>query len=290
MGKPMTDDISLAEHFKDWVGRRYQRDDVIDRRLVEHFSAMLAPHFSKIPPVPPGLFWCLSPDVLPSEDLGGDGHPRMGLLMPALPLPRRMWAGGELVFHRDFSLDARVTKTSTIENIYFKKGRSGDLAFVTVRHHYHEAQHLVLDERQDIVYRDPPSETAMPETQIADNKQSPEPGPSVWRIVPDPVLLFRYSALTMNGHRIHYDHPYATGIEGYKGVVVHGPLQATLMLNLATNLLGKLPEKFTYRGLAPLTLGAHLTVSGTVGAGDNISTSIISSTGIETMTGIATDN
>ena len=105
MGKPMTDNISLAEHFKDWVGRRYQRDDVIDRRLVEHFSAMLAPHFSKIPPVPPGLFWCLSPDVLPSEDLGGDGHPRMGLLMPALPLPRRMWAGGELVFGNRYAGD-----------------------------------------------------------------------------------------------------------------------------------------------------------------------------------------
>ena len=274
------DDAELKTRFAAWIGKRIERTDCVDRRLVEQFTVMLEPYLAKSCPVPPGIFWCLSPDLAPADQLGGDGHPRTGLFMPDLPFPRRMWAGGELVFHADFPLDKPITKTTTIEDIAVKTGKSGQLAFVTARHHYRDGEKLLLDERQDIVYREPaplaPSQTltAAPASCDASDR---------WTVEASSVLLFRYSALTFNGHRIHYDFPYATGVEGYAGLVVHGPLQATLMLNRVATHLGRMPKRFAYRGQSPLISGSSFHVETTADPEAKMNARVVSSEGIVTM-------
>ena len=271
-----------------WIGRSSERTDVISARMAESFTATLAPHLARPAAVPLGLFWCLAPDIVAREDLGADGHPRTGLFLPAMPYPRRMWAGGELVFRGAFTIGDAVTKTSTIEKITFKTGSTGKLAFLEVRHHYRVGERLVLDERQDIVYREaaPPGRATLDHDAFSSNRAegtnvtvvdkvehdgaqkpvppfwhhapsaaeatAPDPTACSWTVDVDSTLLFRYSALTFNGHRIHYDHSYATEVESYDGLVVHGPLQATLMLNLAASLFGTTPSRFIYRGQAPL--------------------------------------
>ena len=240
----------LTPEIAAWIGRSSERTDVISTRMAESFTATLAPHLFLESTAPLGLFWCLAPDVVARDGLGADGHPRTGLFLPAMPYPRRMWAGGELMFRGAFAIGDAVTKTSTIERIAFKTGSTGKLAFLAVRHHYRVGERLVLDERQDIVYRE-----AAPSGRAASNAAeatAPDPTACSWTIEVDPTLLFRYSALTFNGHRIHYDRSYATEVEGYDGLVVHGPLQATLMLSLAASVFGKTPSRFTYRGHAPL--------------------------------------
>ena len=278
----MLDDAALKERFSPWVGRQFRSEDVIDTRLVNHFLTTLAPFHASKSTVPPGIFWCLGPAVLPSTLLGDDGHPRTGLLVPDLPFPRRMWAGGELIFHGEFSPDRIIVKISTIADIVFKTGSTGLLGFVTLRHDYFEGDRLVLEERQDIVFRELATHLAIVANELS--IASIEPKLDRWVVNTDPVLLFRYSALTMNGHRIHYDHVYATEVEGYADLVVHGPLQATLMLTLATKKLGHLPKRFNYRGLAPLTCGTAIAVDVKESDGAYLETSITSQHGIRTMT------
>lgn len=236
--------------YNDWVGRQSSRAEIITDRLLTHFRAVMAGMLG-VGTVPPGFHWALVPDVADPVDLGRDGHPRTGIFVPALPLPRRMWAGGEMVFSGTLSPGDTVTRDSTMGDISFKSGASGPLGFVNVTHQWRVDGQTRITERQDLVYReDPkPGRTANP-TPAKD--WSPD---AVWQITPDPVLLFRYSAVTFNGHRIHYDMPYATAVEGYDGLVVHGPLQALWMLNLSTTILGCLPHSFRYRGLAPLICG-----------------------------------
>jgi 3-methylfumaryl-CoA hydratase len=232
-----------------WIGRHERREDVVSERMVARFRATLA---GCLGPgvVPPGFHWTLAPDVAVPADLGRDGHPRPGLVLPALPLPRRMWAGGALEWKADLVPGETVVRDTTIADIAFKDGRSGPLGFVTVRHRYTAAGAMRLDERHDIVYRPDPAPGAAPAA--APSPAEPWDAARSWTVTPDPVLLFRYSALTFNGHRIHYDHPYATAVEGHAGLVVHGPLQATWMLNLAAAMLGRHPARFSYRALGPL--------------------------------------
>ena len=234
-----------------WIGFERTATDTVSERLAEHYrltlDAMLADGDDL-----PGVHWCLAPDAYPSADLGRDGHPRTGLFLPKLPLPRRMWASGEMTISEGLRTGDTVTRVSTITDIRFKSGRSGDLGFVTVEHDYSAGGATRIREKQMIVYRDDP------------DPAKPQPAPpqaETWQTVRQATvettstLLFRYSALTFNGHRIHYDHPYATGVEGYAGLVVHGPLQATWMQNMATGLLGRPPRTFAYRGLSPLICG-----------------------------------
>ena len=247
------DAAPLPPELAAWIGRESRRTDVIWPRLAQCFAATLAPHLAATPGAPLGVFWCLAPDVVGPGELGPDGHPRMGLFLPAMPYPRRMWAGGELEFHGAFAVGDEVTKVSAVTDIAFKTGGTGKLAFITVRHQYRVADRLVLAERQDIVYRDAEGTGSQPRRPL-----KAEPAADVlksWTVTTDPTLLFRYSALTFNGHRIHYDQPYATGREGYAGLVVHGPLQATLLLNLAAVTLGTTPARLSYRGQAPLICG-----------------------------------
>jgi 3-methylfumaryl-CoA hydratase len=252
----------MSEDFSDWVGRSQKtmdrlepaRSNALTRALgigdVRHTGA----------PLPLLHHWLYFWDVKPPAELGPDGHPAKGGFLPPVPLPRRMWAGGQLEFHRPLKLGDVVTRTSTIEAVTRKSGRSGELVFVTVRHDLESDEGLAVSELQDLVYREPASSALpMPE---------PKPAPdTVWSetIDPDPVLLFRYSALTMNGHRIHYDRPYAIDQESYPGLVVHGPLQATLLIALAERNLAARISGFTFRGQQPAFAGLPLHVCGEPG-------------------------
>lgn len=241
------------------------RLDTVSPRLIEQFRATLG-DLAGPEAVPPGLHWCLANDAVTPDLLGRDGHPRPGLFLPALflpalSLPRRMWAGGELAFHRPFAPGGHVMRKTAVEAMQFKQGRSGPLGFLTLRHDYQVGDVVYLSERQDLVYREDPKADA----HESDARESIVPAPH-WSITesrairPSSTLLFRYSALTFNGHRIHYDYPYATEVEGYAGLVVHGPLQATWMLAMATSLFGRPPRRFSYRGLSPLICDTPIAV------------------------------
>ena len=188
-------------------------------------------------------FW----DVQPPSDLGRDGHKRVGGLIPDISLPRRMWVGGRVQFLAELRLGLPAEKHTSLAQVSRKSGRSGPLAFVTLRHEFHQNGAGVLIEEQDLVYREDPDENASPATVPRAPGTDRHPNPVMF----NPTLLFRYSALTMNGHRIHYDVDYARQIEGYAGLVVHGPLLAQLLMLKATGALGPL-SGFSFRATAPL--------------------------------------
>ncbi|KDB02796.1 hypothetical protein U879_15530 [Defluviimonas sp. 20V17] len=237
------------DDLNDWLGRKREAHDLVTERLAREYrvttEAIRGGH-----DLMPGLHWCLAPEIYPARDLGRDGHPKLGLFLPAPGLPRRMWAGGRIAYHGALAVGCDVTRRTEITDISFKQGRSGRLAFVALTHRYEVAGKTRIEERHDIVYRGDPGPGAPPPP--APPKAAPWPGAEAVQVTPDATLLLRYSAASFNGHRIHYDLPYATGVEGYGGLVVHGPLQATWMQVLATHLLGRLPTEFTYRGLTPL--------------------------------------
>jgi 3-methylfumaryl-CoA hydratase len=244
--------MESVEQLRAWIGRTVEAEDIVTQRLVDGYRATLDPYLAVVAAdqAPLGLHWCLAPPAAPMAELAPDGHRAKGLLLPLVALPRRMWAGGEVESLLPLEIGARVRRKSIIADIAFKQGRSGALCFVTVRHELETSAGLAIRERHDIVYREAASAKAA--------KPAPAPEPRrqathSWSVTPTPVMLFRYSALTFNGHRIHYDHPYATGVEGYPGLVVHGPLQATLLFNLAATVGRKVPPYFRYRALAPLT-------------------------------------
>ncbi|MGF6468922.1 FAS1-like dehydratase domain-containing protein [Paraburkholderia youngii] len=209
--------------------------------------------------VPPLWHWLYFLPVAPLSEVGPDGHPKRGGFLPPVPLPRRMWAGGRLTFHAPLKIGEHARRTSTIASIEDKTGRSGRLVFVTVQHTIEVDGELKLAEEHDIVYRDAPQEGA--------RLQQPAPAPEgeTWRrtIDADAVMLFRYSALTFNGHRIHYDHPYVTQVEGYPGLVVHGPLIATLLVDLVRRELPQATlQSFAFRALRPTFADQPFTVCG----------------------------
>lgn len=247
------------EHLKTWIGATRESRDVISPRLANSLAAVLDedPTLEEGDTPPVGIHWCLSPDIAPMSRLGSDGHPARGDFLPPVPLPRRMWAGGELVFSGEFRVGDVVTRRSRIADIAHKTGRSGTLCFVTVTHDYTGPRGLVLKERHDIVYR--PIETA---TGGPSGDTSPPIPDETSSVEASPVLLARYSAATFNGHRIHYDRDYCQKEEGYPGLLVHGPLQATYLLRLATRRNAeRLPARFTFRGVSPLFDGGHFSVN-----------------------------
>ncbi|WP_342364361.1 FAS1-like dehydratase domain-containing protein [Terrarubrum flagellatum] len=250
------------DHLRSWIGRTEEAEDVITPRLVAEYEATFAPHLAEVGDgeAPLGLHWCLAPPIRPMSELGPDGHPAKGGFLPPVPLPRRMWAGGTIEYRAPLKAGDRVVRHSTIEDVSAKIGRTGSLCFVAVRHEIATARGLALSERHDIVYREanaPGAASVKPEAPPA----AAERADITWTVEASPVLLFRYSAMTFNGHRIHYDHPYVTGVEGYAGLVVHGPIQSTLLFNLAATLGEKPPALFSYRGLSPLTDGPAFRVA-----------------------------
>lgn len=268
------------DYLRSWIGRERSVSDIITPRLAASLDAVLDIDRAAIPgaPAPIGIHWCLAPDIVPMRGIGVDGHPARGNFLPPVPFLRRMWAGGELTFFGDFRIGDEVSRVSTIENVELKTGRSGSLIFVTVRHRYATSRGPALDERQDIVYRELESKPRPLE-------QAPPPkiGDQTRHVEASPVLLFRYSAITFNGHRIHYDQPYVTGEEGYPGLIFHGPLQATLLLGFASeHRHGGLPKTFTFRSTRPLFSGKRISLH-TVSDGARTSAWIADQQGIITM-------
>jgi 3-methylfumaryl-CoA hydratase len=254
------------DHLREWQGRTESRPDVITLTPVAALSATLDredPSPRAGDALPPLWHWLFFLPIYRQSELGNDGHPSRGGFLPPVPLPRRMWAGGRLQFHHPLRVGDAVSRISTIVDVNRKEGRSGPLVFVLVRHEIRNAAGVALTEEHDIVYRDNPGPgETVPKSQAA-------PGDHAWarEIRPDTVLLFRFSALTFNGHRIHYDRPYVTEVEGYPGVVVHGPLIAMLLMDLVRR---NLPEarvaRFAYRAVRPLFDTAPFSVCGKVEA------------------------
>lgn len=242
-----------------WVGRSMEATDDLTRRLVAEYRVTLDPHLAPVAEgeAPLAIHWCLAPPMTPMAEVGPDGHAARGGFLPPVPLPRRMWAGGEVETFAPLRVGEAVTRRSRIESVRMKEGRTGRLCFVAVRHEVFGGDGLALTERHDIVYRG--ADAGPPRSPPA---APPRRADLAWQVEGSEVLLFRYSALTFNSHRIHYDHPYVTGVEGYPGLVIHGPIQSTLLFNLAGVLGGRAPRRFTYRGLSPLFVPDTFAVEG----------------------------
>ena len=255
----MTEAPLDIDHLRQWIGRTETAVDTVSARLVAGYLAVLDdanPERVEGALAPLAIHWCLAPAARPMSQLGLDGHPERGGLLPPVPLPHRMWAGGQIDLRGRFNVGDVVTRKSTVRDVVLKSGRSGALCFVTVDHAFTGPQGLVLTERHDIVYRAPRDPNA-PAPVIP---QAPKASWS-YSVMADPVLLFRYSAITFNGHRIHYDRDHAIKAEGYAGLVVHGPLQTTMVLEFAARLRDTPPRSFDYRGISPLIDGAAFTVN-----------------------------
>lgn len=233
------------------TGRSESSRDRIDQRQATHMQLTLdqEPSLQEGDALP--AFWhylYFNPQIRASN-LAADGHERLGRFLPDLGMPRRMWAGGRMEWHRPLVIGRRATKTSTIGDVLLKKGRTGQLGFVTVTHEITDGDGLCLTETQNIVYRDPPAPGASPPAP-PDAPHDPS-----WRrpVCPDPVMLFRYSALIFYGHRIHYDTDYTRDVEGYPGLVVHGPLTATLLFGLGQeHAAGRQLRAADIRAVSPL--------------------------------------
>jgi 3-methylfumaryl-CoA hydratase len=251
--------LAMPAPYAEWVGRTETRTDTVTAAPLVALSALLdrddpAPRPGDA--APPLAHWLYFLPVYRESEVGPDGHALKGSFLPPIELPRRMWAGSRLQFVRPLVVGSEVTRVSRIQEVAEKEGRSGKLVFVSVRHEVSDAGGLVLSDEHDIVFR---GETALAGTPV------PAPREETWRreIRPDPVLLFRYSAVTFNSHRIHYDRPYVTGIEGYPGLVVHGPLTATLLVDLLRrNAPGAKLATFAFRALRPLYDNANFFTCG----------------------------
>ena len=239
------------EHLRSWIGRSEQRTDTITAAPLAALAATLdrddpAPGIGTA--VPPLWHWLYFLPIARQSELGSDGHPRRGGFLPPVELPRRMWAGGRLSFERPLRVGDVATRASRIADVAAKDARSGPLVFVTVRHELSTPEGRALGEEHDIVYRGLPSAGS-----AAPPPRAPTDEAFARTVVPDDVLLFRYSALTFNGHRIHYDRRYVTEVEGYPGLIVHGPLIATLLLDL---LRRERPDatvvRFDFKAVSPL--------------------------------------
>jgi 3-methylfumaryl-CoA hydratase len=259
------------DHLRGWIGRTETQDDPLSPWTATALAATLrndTEAWAAGRALPPLWHWCYFLATAPQNGLGPDGHPARGGFLPPVPLPRRMWAGSQLEFFAPLSLAATARRTSRVADVSLKQGKGGALVFVKVAHEVHEARaggSLLLRDVHDIVYREAPQpgERAPP-------PQAPPADPAFTvEHRPDATLLFRYSALTFNSHRIHYDHPYATQVEGYADLVVHGPLIATLLLEAAQQRHpGLAVRAYRFRAVRPLTCGRLLRVRGHAPAAD----------------------
>jgi 3-methylfumaryl-CoA hydratase len=264
----MSDKIDL-DHLRKWIGKTQEASDIVTEQMTKALRATLfldigAPKTGDAAPFT--AHWCLAQPVAAMNALGPDGHAARGEFLPPVPLTRRMWAGGELQFLDSLRVGDNVKRSSKISDVTMKTGSTGVLCFVSVEHIITTPRGVAIKERQDLVYRDV----------APGGEQKPRAAPPALPKAPhsekhmaDAVLLFRYSALTFNGHRIHYDRDYVTKVEGYPGLIVHGPMQAALLVELAAKLHGgKAPVKFSYRGVQPLFDGAEFSVNANDGASE----------------------
>ncbi len=249
--------------FDAWIGREARTTDRVDEALAARWLATFDLQAGNAP-LPQGIHFALCTPDAPTQTLGEDGHPARvdgeDSFLPPFPMPRRMWASSAMEFHAPIGVGAAIERISRVASISEKTGSSGKLAFVNIAHETHADGALAVSETQTVVYRD----AAAPDAPLS----PPALGegafdPSEWdahrALTPEPRLLFRYSALTFNTHRIHYDAPYASEVERYRGLVVHGPLTASLLLQLAARELGDNTLKtFEFRGVSPAIAGETL--------------------------------
>ncbi|CAG4882256.1 Mesaconyl-C(4)-CoA hydratase [Georgfuchsia toluolica] len=249
------------EFLQTWVGRKNFVADDLNPFAARALAAALDHPTSpgKGDPLPPSWHWMYFLDTPSASGTGHDGHPKKGGFLPPVPLPRRMWAAGKLEITQSLMLGTPAMKKSTIRSVDLKEGKSGTLVFVTIEHALYQNDKLCILEEQNLVYRDMPTAPAP----LPPGDAAPKDADWVKTIVPDPVLLFRFSALTYNGHRIHYDREYVTREEFYPALVVQGPLLATLLLDLVgAQVADKRVAKFSFRAVRPAFDTASFTVSG----------------------------
>ena len=253
-----------SDQLSDWIGRNETQRDAVTAPPLARLAALL--NHSDLSPWPAGILpplghWLYGLPAVPQSQLSEDGHPKLGQFLPPISLPRRMWAAGSVDFFHPIRIGDSISKYSVIEAIEQKKGRSGDLVFVKLRHDVHCSAGLALREIQELVYRNKP---AAFKASLESTAEDPLPVADWTRTLwPDPVLLFRFSAATFNSHRIHYDRNYAVNVEGYPGLVVHGPLIAILLVDLfLQNHPSARITSFRFRAQKPLFDFQPLTVCG----------------------------
>ncbi len=252
-----------AGAYADWIGRR---ETTVERIALAPARGLLATlndtetSLAEGEALPPLWHWLYFLAPVPQSAIDVDGHPVRGGFLPPVDLPRRMFAGARMTFETPLRVGVEARRESEILDVAEKSGRSGRLVFVTVRNRIFDADRLCIEETRNIVYRAAGGPTPAP----VPSSELPALPAGAWveTVSPDPVLLFRYSALTFNGHRIHYDYPYATGEEGYPGLVVHGPLIATLLADLVRRHAGRPLRGFQFRANAPLFAGVPFRVIG----------------------------
>lgn len=256
-------------NYADWVGKSETVDDVATALVATRMAGLLSrPRPALGDPWQPAWIWALFWPAIRHDDAGPDGHSARGKFLPPIHLPRRMWAGSTVTIEKPLSIGEAARRTSAIADVAEKTGRSGALIFLTVDHLIEGATGGLMRERQRIAYREATTAATSPAVSVeisracADISFEPQ-----WRrtVTPDPVLLFQYSAVTYNTHRIHYDHPYVTGVEGYPGLVVHGPLTATLLMDLlAAHQPGRWVAEFNVTATRPLYAVASFETVGRV--------------------------
>ena len=256
----MTTGIDMAAH-EAWVGRSEKAEDLIAPHVVRGMHAILDHDVAVAEgdELPPAWHWMFTLPAVRQSQLGADGHPKRGGFLPPIELPRRMWAGSDVEFHAPLRVGDRIERVSRIESVMAKTGSTGALVFLVVRHEISSSSGGLTVDLQRIVFRDAPKGGAAPARAEA------PPGESEFSLAmqPDPVMLFRFSALTFNGHRIHYDLPYTTEVEGYAGLVVHGPLIALAMLDaLQRHRPGARVKKFAFTPRRPITTPMVMTAGG----------------------------
>jgi 3-methylfumaryl-CoA hydratase len=258
-----------VDHLRSWIGRQETLHDRVTRFPVAAMSAALDrddPPPREGDSLPPLWHWLYFLAAARQSLLGPDGHPARGGFLPPVPLPRRMWAGGRLTFHQPLRIDEEINRVSTVQDVTVKQGRSGALCFVLVRHEVFGERGRALLEEQDIVYRD----AAQPGEAPAASRAARTDAAWSRDVAPAEPLLFRYSALTFNSHRIHYDRRYVTEVEGYPGLVVQGPLIATLLMDLLRRNITRAPASFRFRAVRPVLDTAPFSVHGAMEGSEGV--------------------
>lgn len=246
-----------AVNFTAWEGKQSTSTGCVTAQSAALIAATLRSDLDDAPgdgeALPPLWHWCAFPQSVPYCDLASDGHPPLGAFLPPVPLSRRMWASGRLTFHAPLHVGDILTRTSTLRAVSDKSTPDRPMVFVTVDHAISGPKGVVIEEQQTIVYQDiapvftPPAKRPMPDTARHASTQTV-----------DSPRLFRFSAITFNAHKIHYDRPYARDVEHYPDLVIHGPLQAMLLMQVAVDTHGTPPTGFEFRGVHPMFLGADL--------------------------------
>lgn len=257
--------MTEGNDWQKWIGRQDSIEGLVTAYNADVMEATLdrdAPPFKTGEVIPPGWHQFYIREVVKLSDTAQDGHPKRGDFLPPIDLPRRMWAGTRTTFHRPVRVGETIRKVSTIKGVTPKTGKTGRLVFVNLLHEISGPDGLAVSEEQDVVYREEAKPGGIP------TEPPPAPMAAAWKrtIHPTAVMLFRFSALTMNCHRIHYDRQYVTEVEKYPGLLVHGPLTAVLLLDLFRREMAKATLKtFNFRAVSPLYDIHDFTVEGAPG-------------------------